>query len=262
MKPLILITNDDGVFSPGLKAAVEAVIDLGEILICAPITQQTAMGRAFPRTPDLGIVEEVELKLGDKRVTAYGVHGSPAYAVAHGVMELAERMPDFCISGINYGENLGRILTCSGTVGAILEADSYGIPGIAVSAQIDYRVQRNSDYPKYQWEGAKKAVRDWTENFLTCGMPEGVNYYNINLPEVMGAEPAYRITRLSRQNYYVFQKPEPRDLSKPYQLQAKLQVDESKLDKNSDIYAIYVDKVISVTPMTWDMSVDLKPLRS
>jgi 5'-nucleotidase len=81
-RPLILLTNDDGIRSPGLLAAAEAVADLGELLLSAPIHQQTGMARAFPRTGDLGIIESVELSIGGQPIRGYGVHGSPAYSVS------------------------------------------------------------------------------------------------------------------------------------------------------------------------------------
>lgn len=71
MKPLILVSNDDGIHSPGLKAAAEAVMELGELVIAAPACQQTSMGRAFPRTDELGKIERVKLMLNGKEVTGY-----------------------------------------------------------------------------------------------------------------------------------------------------------------------------------------------
>ena len=129
-RPLILVTNDDGIHSPGLYAAAQAAAKIGDVLIAAPHTQQTGMGRSFPRCPDDGIIEEIDVQermreefwyeeMYDGEIRAYAVHGSPARAVAHGVLELADRKPDLCVSGINYGENLGTCLTCSGTMGAL-----------------------------------------------------------------------------------------------------------------------------------------------
>lgn len=118
--PLILITNDNGIQSPGLFAAAQAVADMGKLLVSAPLSQQTGMPRAFPRHPGLGTIKEFELNINGKPIVGYGVDGSPAFAVAHGVLELADRKPALCISGINYGENLGQSLPRSGIVGAVL----------------------------------------------------------------------------------------------------------------------------------------------
>ena len=81
--PLILVTNDDGIHSPGLRAAAEAVAGLGELLLVAPAKQQTSMSRAFPHDADVGVIEQVDVAVGGRAVTAYAVTGSPALAVTH-----------------------------------------------------------------------------------------------------------------------------------------------------------------------------------
>lgn len=254
MKPLILVTNDDGIDSPGILAAAEALDGLGEILIAAPWTQQTGMGRSFQRIPDLGIIEETQIMIHDTCTTGYRVHGSPAYAVAHGVLELASRKPDLCISGINYGENLGLSLTCSGTVGAIFEAHSHGIPAIALSLQADLKDQRRQDYAEMNWDTAKKVTRCWAEKMLSGNLPFHTDLININIPAVTKIAGGCRITRQSRQNYFEFLKPMPRDWNKPFELKAQLHVHEENLEADSDIYAVYADYTVSVTPLNWDLT--------
>ena len=108
-RPLILVTNDDGIHSPGLYAAASVAVKSGDVLIAAPHTQQTGMGRSFPGYPDNGVIEKIEtedMKLSGEitgnKILAYGIHGTPALAVAHGILELAEHTPDLCISGISY----------------------------------------------------------------------------------------------------------------------------------------------------------------
>lgn len=255
MRPLILITNDDGVDSPGLLAMAEAVEGIGDILIAAPATQQTSMGRAFPRTDQLGIIETKEIYINGKRKEGFGVHGSPAYAVTHGVLELAERKPDICLSGINYGENLGTNLTCSGTVGAILEASTYQIPGIAFSIPADIELQRSHQYPLVQWEAAKKVVRFWTEKLLDEKEILGTKWFNINMPAVIPPTEEYCYTKQSKQNYFYSQKPQIRDYSKPYELKTVINYEERELDKRDDIYAVCIQKTTSVTPIVHDLTV-------
>ena len=256
-RPLILITNDDGIHSPGLKAAAEAVADIGDILIAAPHTQQTGMGRAFPYTEEVGIIDAVKIPIGQKEQTAYAVHGSPAYAVAHGVLELADRKPDLCISGINYGENLGTTITCSGTLGAVFEANSYGIPGIAVSVSADFSVQRLNEFGSMDWSAAQSILRMYAEEVLKNGMPEGVDVWNINVPDKVTPPYVWRTTSQSTQNYFYFTRPPKRNYGEPYKLQARLEVNTDTLEKDSDIYAVYVDKIISVTPLNTRMSVSV-----
>jgi 5'-nucleotidase len=255
MKPLILVTNDDGIYSPGLCAAAEAAYSLGDLLIVAPRFQQTSMGRSFPKSKDVGIIEKVKVVVNGCEVEAYGVHGSPAHAVSHGLLELAYRKPDLCISGINYGENLGLCISCSGTLGAAFEADSYDIPSIAVSKQADLSIQHNSDYEDMDWEVSKKITRGIAAEILKNGMPTQVSILNINVPEVANINTEIRITKQSRSNYSVFKKPEMRDFNESYVLKSQLDVDIEKIDKESDVYAFYFYKVISVTPLTWNMTV-------
>jgi len=257
MKPLFLITNDDGVFSPGLQAAAEAVQPFGDLLIVAPISQQTGMGRAFPRNDTVGIIETVEIVINGIATKAYGVHGSPAQAVAYGVLELAKRKPDFCISGINYGENLGLSVTCSGTLGAAFEADSHGIPSIALSRQADLRIQHAENFQSLEWDGCKAVTRKIVEKVLNEGFPKEASILNINLPTGVCETTIIRQTRQSRQNYSSFTKPGPRDFTQGYVLSSQMDVDIAKTEKDSDIYAIYFDKVISLTPLTWNMSVHI-----
>ncbi|MBW7573332.1 5'/3'-nucleotidase SurE [Caproiciproducens faecalis] len=253
-KPLILITNDDGIHSPGLRAAAEAVADLGELLIVAPHCQQTSMGRAFPRTNDLGIIETTFLTINGVPTKAYAVHGSPAYAVAHAVLELADRKPDLCVSGINYGENLGTVVTCSGTLGAAFEANSHEIPAIAASLQIPLHLQRKTDYSPADWNAAAEITRRAAQAVLKDGMPDGATVLNINVPDQLRDVDHYHITRQSHQNYFCFIRPEKRDFSKKFELKSQLSVDMDTLEPDSDIYAVYIDKAISITPMTWNMT--------
>lgn len=255
MKPLILVTNDDGIQSPGLLAAAEAVMELGEPLIVAPAYQQTSMGRSFPRTKELGLVEPVNLTVNGNTVIGYKVYGSPGYMVAHGILELSSRKPDICISGVNYGENLGTNLTCSGTVGAILEADTHGVPGIAFSVCADIGIQRSTEYPDRDWSGVKKIVKYWVKKSLCKGMGYNTSMLNINIPEPVPASEAYCYTRQSRQGYFNFVKPSERNMQKPYEMCTVIGYDEAVLEKDDDIYAVCVRKLTSVTPITHDLTV-------
>ncbi|MCG0275154.1 MAG: 5'/3'-nucleotidase SurE [Thermosediminibacteraceae bacterium] len=254
MRPLILVTNDDGILSPGLLAAAEAVCELGDLLIVAPRFQQSGMGRSYPRNADTGIIEKFKVTVNGKEIDAYGVHGSPAQAVAHGVLELADRKIDMCVSGINYGQNLGSSITCSGTVGAALEANSYGISAIAVSREADLNIQHSSDYVEINWEVAKRITSAVAYEVLKNGLPEGISILNINVPERATCDSEVRITKLSKSSFSIFLKPPRRDFNKGYILKSQIYVDVESEDKDTDVYAFYVDKVISITPLSWDLT--------
>ena len=145
-RPLILITNDDGIQSPGLMALAEALVEDYDLLSSAPWRQQTNMGRGALKGEDVGSIRTYEMTVEGRLLPAFAVYGSPAQAVAHGVLELCDRMPDLCVSGINYGENLGLAFTCSGTLGACFEAHSFVIPGIAFSRQVPLEKQRSHEF--------------------------------------------------------------------------------------------------------------------
>ena len=132
---LILLTNDDGIRSPGLWAAAEGLSELGFVVVAAPREQSSGAGRSMPITSDGRLTQE-EMVVRGKNWTVYAVGGSPAQAVQHGILELLPRCPDLVVSGINCGENLTVGVTISGTVGAALEGAAAGVPAIAVSLEM------------------------------------------------------------------------------------------------------------------------------
>lgn len=250
MKPLILITNDDGVYSPGLQAAAEAVAGLGDVLIAAPRYQQTGMSRALNSGEGAGIIEETTIRLQGEAHRAYGIHATPALAVVHAVLELAPRQPDLCISGINYGENIGMTIAASGTVGAALEAAALGIPSLAVSRGAPLIHHRAQQYGALDWTVAAAVTRRLAERFLRYGLPPQVDVLNVNVPDDATSETAIRATIQSRQQHVYFTRPAPRDRTRPLALPLADTVDRQSLEPDSDIQAFLYDRVISVSPLT------------
>src|SRR5690606_36873555 len=103
-KPHILLTNDDGIGSPGLWAAAGELAKVGFVRVAAPREQSTAMGRSLPSTSD-GIIHEKKMQVLGQEWDVYAVGGSPAQAVLHGLLEIVPHKPAIIVSGINYGEN-------------------------------------------------------------------------------------------------------------------------------------------------------------
>jgi 5'-nucleotidase len=252
--PLILVTNDDGINSPGLHAAVEAVADLGEPLIVAPLTQQTSMGRSMPVGNEIGVVGERLLTIAGRRYPAYAVNGSPAQAVLHAILELAPRVPLLCVSGVNYGENLGASITRSGTVGAALEAAAQRVPAIAISLEAPLEVHHADGYAEIDWTAALHFTRLLAKRVLQQGLPEGARLLNVAMPATATLATALRVTRQSHQNYYNERMPQPRDITTAYRFFASTGFDLVTLEADSDIYAFAVDRVVSVTPLTLDLT--------
>jgi len=251
-RPLILITNDDGVLSPGLHAAAEAVIDLGDVLIVAPATGQTSMSRAFASGPDVGTVIPVELEIAGRDVIAYGVKGSPALAVTHAMLELADRTPALCISGVNHGENVGGGLGISGTIGAAMHAFSYDIPSLAVSLQVDIEDWHSA--VDRDWTAVRHFTRLLAVKILAEGLPDPVAVINLNVPSHATDRTEIRLTTQSRINYYVHVHPGERDLGTPVTLRPAVNKVDGGIEVGSDVHAITIDGVVSVTPLTWSMA--------
>ncbi|MBK8480521.1 MAG: 5'/3'-nucleotidase SurE [Proteobacteria bacterium] len=127
-RPLILVTNDDGVLSDGLSRLAEALRAVGEVVICAPSRQQSAVSHG------ISLHEPLRVRtLGPQR---YAVTGTPADAVFLALCEICPRRPDLVVSGINHGTNLGTDVFYSGTVAAAVEAALRGIPALAISLQL------------------------------------------------------------------------------------------------------------------------------
>ena len=251
--PLILVTNDDGLDSPGLHAAAAAVADLGELLIVAPATQQTAMSRAFVTDAGAGVVKRVEMSIAGRAVSGYAVTGSPVMAVTHAVLELAGRPIALCVSGINYGENIGGAIGVSGTVGAAFEADAHGIPSIA--AAITAQVSEWRTFGTLDWTASRHFTWLLARQVLHHGMPEGVSVFNLNVPRGATTRTELRRTVQSQQPYYVRRGPgSARPLDQPYQFPVEVVVDRDRLAPGTDIHAIVCDQVASVTPLTWQMT--------
>jgi 5'-nucleotidase len=213
------------------------------------------MGRSFPRYERQGIIEVLQRRLGRGTGKYYSVSGSPAQAVVHGILEIATRRPSLCISGINNGENLGGTNLISGTVGAALEANSYGIPALAVSLGPENPNLFGKRYHAPDWQVPTAVIRHLSAGVLRGGLPFPVMLLNVNIPASATCETSLRVTRQSRLNPYVCVSPKPRDFAKPFQLAVIEQVDYATLEPDSDLYAFFIDRVISVTPMGGDLTV-------
>jgi 5'-nucleotidase len=251
VKPLILFTNDDGIASPGLWAAAEAFADFADLLVVAPREQQSGMGRSLPNASE-GRIYEQEHIFGSGKQIVYAVDGTPAQAVQHGVIELAPREPSLVVSGINYGDNTGNGVTISGTVGAALEAASLGIPAIAVSQQTP--IDLHLTYADIDFSAAAYFTRLFGEWLLTNRRPDDVDVLKIDVPLGATTETEWRATRLSRRRVYWPTRPERVALRDVGKLGYELRNDPSTAEPDSDAHTILVDKLVSVTPMSLDMT--------
>lgn len=251
-RPIILFTNDDGIESPGLWAAVEAFDDLGDLLVVAPREQQSGMGRSLPITSE-GRIHAQQMTINGKQHTVYAVDGTPAQAVQHGVLELAARLPSLVVSGINYGENTGNGVTISGTVGAALEAASLGIPALAVSQQTpkDLHLTYSDDV---SFMAAAHFTRMFGEWAINSARPDDVDVLKIDVPWDARTDTRWRVTRLSRRRVYWPTRPERVSLADVGRLGYRFDADPSEAEPNSDVYTVLHEGIVSVTPISLDMT--------
>lgn len=248
-RPLILLTNDDGIASPGLLALALAVADLGEVLVVAPRHQQSSTGRALGR---IGPLQREELATNGHPVTAYSVEATPASAVRAGILLVARRPVSLVIAGINYGENMGIGVTTSGTVCCAIEAASFGIPAVAVSLETATEHHfTHSDAVDFSVAAA--FARRVAAHALTHPLPYGSDLLKVDVPSDATLDTPCRLTRLTRQRYY-----EPAIVTGPDGLPRLSgyyrHVDATTLEPDSDAQALLIDRVVSVCPMTIDLS--------
>lgn len=259
MRPLILVTNDDGMASPGLWAVVEAVAPLGEVLVVAPKTQQTASGRSFVRSE--WRIEPYEFELSDgASVTGYMVDGTPAQAVRAGLLLLANRRPDLLISGINYGENIGLGVTISGTVGAAIEAASFNVPAMAISLEtaLDYHFSHSEEI---NFTVAGHFAGYFARMMLSNSSFRESDIIKVEVPASATIETPWRLTRLAHQNAFRAIVKKEAGIRRFAGYARHLNME--KLENDSDAYAMVVDRVVAVTPLTIDLTNEqqLKKLR-
>lgn len=249
-RPLILVTNDDGIESPGLLAAVEAVYDLGDVLVVAPETQQTAAGRSFPPREITAKVHRLQLSDG-ATVEGRGLTATPAQVVRQALLIHAPRQPDLLVSGINYGENVGSSVTISGTIGAAIEGAAFGVPGLAASleTEIEHHLS-HSDVVDFTAAGA--FLRRFARTMLASHLPDGVDILKLDVPYNATPDTPWRITKVSRQRS-IHSLIEELDGVKRLRGYYR-EFDVEALEPDSDAYAITVDEVVSVSPLTIDLT--------
>ena len=171
-RPLILVTNDDGINAPGIRTLISIMKDIGDIVVVAPDSPQSGMGHAITINSTL---HSSRITPKDAEITEYSCSGTPADCVKLAINELMPRKPDLCVSGINHGSNSSINVIYSGTMSAAIEAGIEGVPAIGFSL-LDYRW--NADF-----EQSKNFISMITLNALNNGIPKGV-VLNVNIPSV------------------------------------------------------------------------------
>lgn len=233
---LILLTNDDGYQAAGLRALAEALLPLGQVVVAAPLQDQSGSGHSTT-TREFIRVRPVELGPG---IRGYAIAARPATCVRMALEILLPRKPDVVVSGINHGANLGVVVNYSGTVGAAREAAIVGIPAIAVSQQSG----GSEDYAR-----TAQFIRRLLEALRAQARVRPGLFLNINAP---AREPqGVRITRLSTV-------PTPQLFTRVTSPRGDLYVFSDYLhleddEEGTDVWAL-VHAFITITPLAIDQT--------
>ena len=239
-QPIILITNDDSIFAPGIKALTEAVLDLGRVVVVAPDKPQSGMGHAITIGSPLRL-QRIPYLDG---VEAYTCNGTPVDCVKLAVDKILHRKPDICLSGVNHGANHSINVLYSGTMSAAMEASIEGIPSIGFSL-LDYSMEAD-------FSATKVYVRKITLQML-CRKHTKHILLNVNIPAVPEALiKGIKICRQAKAKYqeeFVVRK-DPHGKQYYWLTGEFINFDKGK---DTDVYALK-HNYISVVPVQFDLT--------
>jgi 5'-nucleotidase len=240
-QPIILITNDDDITSPGIRSLVEAVKDLGKVVVVAPDKPQSGMGHAITigsplRLNKMNIFAEVE---------AWQTSGTPVDCVKLAVDKILHRKPDICLSGINPGANHSINVIYSGTMSAAMEASIEGIPSIGFSL-LDYRYEAD-------FEPSKLIVRKIVSSILSQKKIDKHLLLNVNIPAVPSKE--IKGIKICKQAYAKYEEDFDERLDPHGKKYYWLTGEFKNFDKarDSDVYALQ-HNYVSVVPVQFDLT--------
>ena len=245
---LIMVTNDDGVTSPGIIALADAASALGSVMIIGPEGEQSAAGMSLTFNKPLRVT-----KVHVGRRVCYAVSGSPADSTMIGVHSILPRRPDAVVSGINKGENLTiQDIFASGTVAAALSAALLGIPAIAFSMEIPQgkTIVHGRKDPSFSIPA--RIAAEILREVLEHGMPKGADMLNVNFPWGTSWRTRVKITSVEARKWRdsVTERNDPR--GRPYYWLWGSRMPSFR--KDSDAYAVHKQKAISISPLSLDFT--------
>lgn len=240
-KPLILVTNDDGITSPGITALVKAMKELGDVVVIAPDKPQSGVGHAITIHSTLRIHKT---KFHNVKIE-YSVSGTPVDCVKMCISEILRQKPDLCVSGINHGSNISINVIYSGTMSAAIEGAIEGIPSIGFSLMHD---SIDADF-----SASKEIAKNIAKHVLQHGLPRdtclNVNIPPLNISEIKGI----KICRQARANWIEeFDRRKDPSGNPYFWLTGKfINYDEGKTD--TDVWAVK-NGFVAVVPTQFDMT--------
>ncbi|GAA3457327.1 5'/3'-nucleotidase SurE [Dactylosporangium matsuzakiense] len=181
----VLVTNDDGIDSPGLLALAERVTRAGhEVVVAAPAEESSGSSAALQAVDEGGRIQMAERRLGSTDTTAFAVSATPAFIVLLATRGAFGPEPDVVLAGINRGANTGAAVLHSGTVGAALTAVANGCPALAVSLDVDPNTEEAN------WDTAAEIAVDLLP-MLTGGFALNVNVPDVPAGDLRGVRRAH-----------------------------------------------------------------------
>jgi 5'-nucleotidase len=245
---LIMVTNDDGVTSPGIIALADAASELGSVMIIGPDGEQSAAGMSLTFNKPLRVTK---VRVG--RRVCYAVSGSPADSTMIGIHSILPRRPDAVVSGINKGENLTiQDIFASGTVAAALSAALLGIPAIAFSMEIPQNkiIVHGRKDPNFAVPA--RIAAEILREVLEHGLPKGADMLNVNFPWGTSWTTRVKITSLEARKWRdaVLEREDPR--GRPYYWLWGSRMPTFR--RNSDAFAVHKLKAISISPLSLDFT--------
>ncbi len=238
-KPLILVTNDDGITAPGIRALISVMNEIGEVYVVAPDKPQSGMGHAITVDSTLSC-DKIIIDDGPQKERSCS--GTPVDCVKLAIDQVLPRKPDICVSGINHGSNSSINVIYSGTMSAAVEAGVEGIPAVGFSL-LDFSWGAN-------FEPSKHYIKKIVLNILEKGLPKGI-VLNVNIPAIENIK-GIEITRQAKakwkEDYEKRKDPRGREY---YWLVGKF-VNEDE-GNDTDVKALG-ENYISVVPVQFDLT--------
>lgn len=234
----ILVTNDDGVYSKGLKLLYESVNELGEVKIVAPETPKSSTG--------LGITLHKPLRLYPMEINGlnvYATNGTPSDIIYLALKEIFDKI-DLVVSGVNIGDNTSiQVILSSGTVGAAAQASIVGIPSIAFSADIKEEIEiLREDY----YNPIKIINKTISKYVLEHGLPRGIQLLNVNYPSEINSNTKVKIAKPA---YVKFTQKVSTNKDPAGRKYYWLYGSTVKPRSDTDVYAVHIEKAIAITPL-------------
>ena len=240
-KPIILVTNDDGISAPGIRALIEVMAEIGEVVVVAPDSPQSAMGHAITINSTLHLNK---ISKENASIVEYSCSGTPVDCVKLAVNEILKQKPQLCVSGVNHGSNSSINVIYSGTMSAAVEAGIEGIPAIGFSL-LDYNW--NADFETVK-PFIKKIVLEVLKNKLPTSVVLNVNFPKLKQDQIKGFKVCRQAKAIWMEKFDKRQTPQGEDY---YWLTGEF-VNQDK-GEDTDEWAL-ANGYISIVPVQFDLT--------